>query len=98
MSDMKETFTQQKIEAMFVTLPLSDGSELECKIFAAFDLADKYYVALMPIIDDKGTTDPNGQLMLYRMEDDPEGNPIVLEIETDSEYEAVANRFCDLYL
>lgn len=73
-----------------VTLTLDDDTELECAIFRIFPAGDKEYIALIPIADSE---DEEQDVYLYRYTEVEGGEPILENIETDEEYELVAEAF-----
>lgn len=77
-------------EEMFVTLTLDDDTEVECIVVTIFEANERDYIALLPIDDEN---DDEGEVYLYRYSEDEEGNPILDNIESDDEYEVVADRF-----
>ena len=77
-------------DEMFVTLTLDDDTEVECTVITIFEAAGKDYIALLPIEDEN---EDEGEVYLYRYSEDAEGNPILDNIESDDEYEVVADRF-----
>ncbi len=77
-------------EEMFVTLTLDDDTEVECIVITIFEADKKDYIALLPIDDEN---EDEGEVYLYRYSEDAEGNPILDNIESDDEYEVVADRF-----
>lgn len=77
-------------DEMYVTLTLDDDSELECIVITIFEAGDRDYIALLPM-DDVESED--GEVYLYRYSEDAEGNPELDSIESDEEYEIVADRF-----
>lgn len=77
-------------DEMFVTLTLDDDTEVECIVITIFEAAGKDYIALLPIEDEN---EDEGEVYLYRYSEDTEGNPILENIESDDEYEVVADRF-----
>lgn len=74
-----------------ITLSLDDGTELECIVLEIFTVDDKEYIALQPV---EGEEDENVFLYRYIQEDD--GEPQLLNIEEDDEFEAVADAFEEL--
>lgn len=80
-------------EEAVVTLTLDDGTELECMVLTIFPAGDKDYIALLPI---EGAESEEGEVFLYRYEEDAEGNPELSNIEDDEEYEIVADAFDEL--
>lgn len=83
---------KQEVKDLFVTLNMDDGSTVECKVMASFDVGANTYAALLPM-DENGNVNMLGQIMLYRMEEDETHNPIVVYIEDDAEYERAATEF-----
>ena len=77
-------------EEMTVTLTLDDGTDLECVVLTIFEAADKEYIALLPL---DGNEPEDGEAYLYRYSEDAEGNPDIQNIESDEEYEIVADAF-----
>ena len=77
-------------DEMYVTLTLDDDSELECIVITIFEAGDRDYIALLPM-DDVESED--GEVYLYRYSEDADGNPELDSIESDEEYEIVADRF-----
>ena len=77
-------------EEMTVTLTLDDGTDLECVVLTIFEAADKEYIALLPL---DGNEAEDGEVYLYRYSEDSEGNPDIQNIESDEEYEIVADAF-----
>ena len=77
-------------DEMFVTLTLEDDTEVECVVITIFEAGDRDYIALLPT--DDGDSE-EGEVYLYRFAEDEEGNPSLSNIETDEEYEVVADRF-----
>ena len=80
-------------EEMTVTLTLDDGTDLECVVLTIFEAADREYIALLPL---DGNEAEDGEVYLYRYTEDAEGNPDIQNIESDEEYEIVADAFDEL--
>ena len=80
-------------EEMTVTLTLDDGSEVECVVLTIFEAGDRDYIALLPT---EGAEADEGEVYLYRYEEDSDGNPSLDNIEDDDEYEVVADAFDEL--
>jgi uncharacterized protein YrzB (UPF0473 family) len=59
-------------------------------VITIFEAGEKDYIALLPIDDEN---EDEGEVYLYRYSEDEEGNPILENIESDDEYEVVADRF-----
>ena len=67
-------------EEMTVTLTLDDGSEVECVVLTIFEAGDRDYIALLPT---EGAEADEGEVYLYRYEEDADGNPSLDNIEDD---------------
>ena len=80
-------------EEMTVTLTLDDGTDLECVVHTIFEAADREYIALLPL---DGNEAEDGEVYLYRYTEDANGNPDIQNIESDEEYEIVADAFDEL--
>ena len=65
-------------EEMTVTLTLDDGSEVECVVLTIFEAGDRDYIALLPT---EGAEADEGEVYLYRYEEDADGNPSLDNIE-----------------
>lgn len=80
-------------EEMTVTLTLDDGTELECVVLTIFEAGEKEYIALFPL---DGREAEDGEVYLYRYVEDINGNPDLENIDSDEEYEIVADAFDEL--
>ncbi len=78
---------------MTVTLSLDDGTELECDVLAIFPANGQMYIALLPLEQEDGDED---DVYLYRYSEDADGTPILDNIESDEEYDIVADAFDEL--
>jgi len=85
-------FMGQKIEKLIVTLPMADGTELECGVFSYFEVNSKKYFALLPRLEDK-SLDFSQSYMIYEVDMADEKNPEIKYIESDYEYAIAANYF-----
>ncbi len=77
-------------DEMYVTLSLDDGTEAECVVVTILEAGGRDYIALLPM---EGAEAEEGEVFLYRYAEDAEGNPDLTNIETDEEYEIVADAF-----
>ena len=101
MSDTDRRQFEEPDEEMTVTIELEDGSSTECEVLTIFEALGRDYIALLPLTgdlpeDDEGQAD----VWFYRFSenpDDPNEEPELSDIETDEEFEAVADAF-DEYL
>ena len=80
-------------EEMTVTLTLDDGTELECVVLTIFEAGEKEYIALLPL---DGREAEDREVYLYRYVEDINGNPDLENIDSDEEYEIVADAFDEL--
>lgn len=85
-------FMNKKLEEIVVTLPLQDGTSMDCGVYSYFEVNNKKYFALLPLKGEK-ELDFSANYMLYEVEVDEEGNPVVLYIESDLEYAIAAGHF-----
>ncbi len=85
-------------EAPVITLSLDDDSELDCALIAVFDGVEGYediqYGAFLPTEPIEGSED--GELYFFRYQELDDDEVDVQNIETDVEFESVAERFDDL--
>lgn len=80
-------------ETHFITLTLDDGSEIKCIIIGIFEAGEHDYIALLPT---EGPEFENGEVYLYRYSEDENEEPVLENIESDEEYELVADAFDEL--
>ncbi len=73
----------------YITLSLDDGTELNCMVLEIFTVDGKDYIALQP---EEGSEDEDN-VFLYRFIDHEDGEPELLNIEDDDEFETVADAF-----
>ena len=85
-------------EEMTVELSLEDGTNVVCAIITILDVEGQDYIVLLPL-DENGENE-DGEVWFYRYSenpDDPNEEPELGFIDSDEEYEAVAEAF-DEYL
>ena len=92
MSEFNKDMELNEDEELFVTLELDDGQELECQVIMIFEVEEQDYIALLPT---EGEEYENGEVYLYRYAED-EGNPSLDNIESEEEYEMVADAFDEI--
>ena len=81
-------------ESLTVTLTLQNDEELECDVLTIFETDGRQYIALLPL-NDEGDSD-DGQIYLYRLTDNGEGEEPGLEnILDDDEFDRVSEAFND---
>ncbi len=94
MSEKVTPVTPEEADDIRVTLDLDNGS-VECKIITIFECNKQEYIALLPL-DEKGNDNADGEVYIYRYSEDKEGLPSISNIESDDEYEIVADKFDEL--
>ena len=87
-------FMGKNLEDIIVTLPVEDGTCIDCGVYSYFEVNHKKYFALLPLKGEK-ELDFSQSYMLYEVDEDEEKNPIVMYIEDDGEYAAAAQYFSD---
>lgn len=78
-------------ENLTVTLTLDNDEVLECAVLTIFSAGDRQYIALLPLKDAEDTEE--GDVFIYRFEEDENGEPTLDNIEDDDEYELAADAF-----
>lgn len=81
-------------EEMTVDLELENGEEVTCAVLTILEVQGKDYIALLPL-DAEGES-KDGEVWFYgyqEEENDTEKEPILEYIESDEEYEMVADAF-----
>jgi uncharacterized protein YrzB (UPF0473 family) len=73
-----------------ITLSLDDGKEINCAVLEIFTVEGKDYIALVP---EDSEDEEEGNVFLYRYIEEENGEPQLLNIEDDDEFEAVADAF-----
>ena len=84
-------------EEMTVELNLDDGTTVVCAIITILEVEGQDYIVLLPL-DENGENE-DGEVWFYRYSenpDDPNEEPELGFIDSDDEYEAVADRFDEL--
>jgi hypothetical protein len=74
-----------------VTITLEDNTEIECVVLSIFEAGERNYIAVLP----EEENEEESQVYLYRYEEE-DGTPILTNIETDEEYEIVADTFDEI--
>ena len=74
-------------ENLTVTLTLDNDEVLECAVLRIFSAGDRQYIALLPLDTEEG------DVFIYRFEEDENGEPTLDNIEDDDEYELAADAF-----
>lgn len=75
-----------------VFITLDDDTEIECNVLGIFEANGKEYIALLPL----SNVDEEDEVLIYSYSEDENG--ILLQnIESDIEYESVADVFYDTF-
>lgn len=85
------SFSEYEYEDLTITLELEDDTVLECDVLTRFPLDGQQYIALQPREGEYAE-----DIFLYRFSEDEDGEPVLDMIETEDEYEAVADRFDEI--
>lgn len=81
-------------ECEMMTLTLDDGSTLECEIISIFPVENQNYIALLPVETPAGYED--NDVLLYRYTELENDEVDLQTIETDDEFERVADAFDEI--
>lgn len=87
----RDTFAE---EEMTVTLELEDNTSVVCSIVTILEVDGQDYIVLLPL-DENGENE-EGEVWFYRYSenpDDPNEEPELGYIDSDEEYELVADAF-----
>lgn len=93
MADDTNVGINEPEEEMTVTLTMDDDSEVECVVLTIFEAGERDYIALLPM---DGKEAEEGEVYLYRYLETADGEPTLENIESDEEYEIVAEAFDEL--
>ncbi len=77
-----------------VSMTLDDGTELECDVIAIFPVGERDYIALLPDKLIEGYEE--NEVFLYRYTELEDEEIELGQIETEEEYEMVADAFDEL--
>lgn len=91
---MDNNFENEEFEEATVSMTLDDGTELECDVVAIFPVGDQDYIALLPNKPVEGYDE--NEVFLYRFKELDGENIDLSQIESEEEYEAVADAFDEL--
>lgn len=78
-------------ETLTVTLTLDNDEVVECAVLTIYEAGENQYIALLPL-DEDGESE-EGEVFIYRYEEDENGEPTLDNIEDDDEYEIAADAF-----
>ena len=77
-------------DELIITLELDDGTELECTVITIIEVEGRDYIAVLPT---SGPQFEEGEVFLYRYSETEDEEPVIDNIETDDEWEAVSDAF-----
>lgn len=86
-----EAFSDQTI-----TLTLEDDTEVECAVIAIFPVDDNQYMALLPVEEVGDISTDEVFIYRYTPSDDDSDDVNLETIESDEEYDKVADAFDEL--
>ncbi|MCQ2549673.1 MAG: DUF1292 domain-containing protein [Lachnospiraceae bacterium] len=90
---MSKEYDEMELDT--ITLTLDDDTELECGVLATFPVDGKQYIAVVPV-DENGEFAEDAELYFYQFEDLGNDELNLIAIESDEEFEAVADAFDEL--
>ena len=90
----KENKIDEELQDDYVDMVLEDGTELRCDVVAIFPVNGQDYIALLPDKVIEGYEED--EVFLYRYTDKGDDNIELGQIESDDEYEMVADAFDEL--
>ena len=85
---------EEPLEEMTVELSLDNGQDVTCAVITILEVEGQDYIVLLPL-DEKGENQ-EGEVWFYRYSenpDDPNEEPELDYIDSDEEYEKVADAF-----
>lgn len=85
---------EEPAEEMTVELSLDNGQDVTCAVITILEVEKQDYIVLLPL-DEKGQNQ-DGEVWFYRYSenpDDPNEEPVLDYIDSDEEYEKVADAF-----
>lgn len=91
---MADSANMEPEEEMSVELELDDGTVVNCAVVTVLEVEGKDYIVLLPV-NEEGTSE-DGEVWFYQLvedENDPNMEPELVYIESDEEYEKVAEAF-----
>lgn len=90
---MSKEYDEMELDT--ITLTLDDDTELECGVLATFPVDGKQYIAVVPV-DENGEFAEDAELYFYQFEDLGNDELNLIAIESDEEFDAVADAFDEL--
>lgn len=88
---MAEKLNFDDFSKMTVTLDLEDGTALECDVLLVFEENERNYIALVPT--QQVENGDEADIYFYRLEGTSTEELAIDNIESDEEYQDVAERF-----
>ncbi len=79
---------------------LTDENDNQVKFehLITYEYGENFYIALLPVEDMEGLDMEDGEVLLMRIEEDPESDDdLILPIETEEELEGAWNAFIETY-
>ena len=80
-----------QMEEDIITLTLDDDTDLQCYVIGIFPAGEYEYIALDPVDNDEYQ-----EALVYRYSETEDGEMVLENIESDEEYEIVADAFDEL--
>lgn len=85
---------EEELQEDYVDMVLDDGTELRCDVVAIFPVNGQDYIALLPDKVIEGYEED--EVFLYRYTEKEDDDVELGQIESDEEYEMVADAFDEL--
>lgn len=91
MSDNKHVHDE---EMEIMTLTLDDDTELDCAVIGIFEVEEKNYIALIPLVDEG---EEEEEVLIYEYNEIDEEEFELTLIEKEEDFELVSEAFYALY-
>ena len=90
---MRDKFNKEGLfdgEEVTVTITLEDDTDIECVVLNIFEADGREYMSVLPIDEEYE------EVYIYRYSENENGEPELSNIESDEEYEIVADAFDEI--
>ena len=85
-------------ESNIIVLTDEDNNEVQFEHLLTYEYGENFYIALLPVEENDDLDMEDGEVLLMRIEDDPDSDDdLILPIETEEELEGAWNAFIDIY-
>ncbi len=83
-------------ELVYLTFDGEEDIEVPCEVLQIFDFNEGEYIALgtrVDLMDEAVAADREDEVYFFRYKEDEDGEPMLEEIDSDEEWEAVSDEF-----